>query len=72
MMPPPHPKVNTQRHNTLKDILLGKFFCDFSLILMSTGSSLLSMLRSNFEDLLNKIKFLEPDVDALGPTRGIS
>ena len=72
MMPPSHPKVNTQRHNTLKGIILGKLFSDFSLILMSTGSSLPSMLRSNFEDLLNKIKFLEPDVDALGPAKGIS
>lgn len=71
-MIPPHPKVNTQRHNTLKDIILGKLFSDFSFILMSTGSSLPSILRPNFEDLFNKINNLETEVDALGPAKGIS
>ena len=71
-MMPPHPKVNIQRHNTLKDIILGKLFSDFSLILMSTGSSLPSILRPNFEDLFNKINNLETEVDALGPAKGIS
>ena len=72
MMPPHPPKVNTQRHNTLKDIILCKLFSDFSLILMSTGSSLPSILRPNFEDLFNKINNLETEVDALGPAEGIS
>jgi hypothetical protein len=71
-MMPPHPKVNTQHHNTLKVIILGKLFSDFSLILMSTGSSLPSIWRPNFEDSFNKINNLETEVDALGPAEGIS
>ena len=71
-MMPPHPKVNTRRHNSLKDIILGKLFSDFSLILMSTGRSLPSILRSKFEDSFNKINNLETEVDALGPAEGIS